>query len=123
MGFDLLQKDPTLFIEGLKQYAKMHHQGEIEEDSAAKLEEYMSQHHTGEMHDIQSLQKHLTEAKILTEPHAPIHDMLHQSHLIVREVPADDYRHGHAPTAHELLQKEHEAQSEHLKKEIEKDFA
>ena len=77
MGFDLLQKDSQLFIDGLQQYAKMHHQGgEIEEDHAAALEKYMSQHHTEEMHDIEALQKHLTEAQILTKPHAPVHDML-----------------------------------------------
>ena len=64
-----------MFIEGLQQYAKMQ-RGEMEEDHAAALEEYMSQHHTDQPHDIQALQKHLTEAQILTAPHAPIHDML-----------------------------------------------
>ena len=49
--------------------------------------------------------------------------MLQQSHLIVREVPNDQYRGGRAKTAHSLLEKEREAKSAHLVKEIEKDFA
>ena len=84
----------------------------------------MSQHHTEEPHDIQALQKHLTEAQILTAPHAPIHDMLHQSHLIVRQVPSEQYRDATtAPNAHQLLERERAAKSAHLVAEIEKDFA
>ena len=42
----------------------------------------MSKHHKGDGHDIEALQKHLTDAKILTEPHAPIHDMLRHAGLV-----------------------------------------
>lgn len=38
-------------------------------------------------------------------------------------MPVDDYRYGHAPTARELLEKEHVAQSEHFRERVEKDFS
>lgn len=79
MGFDILQKDAGGVFESI-QYAKEHH-GDLSEDHAAALEEYMSQHHSGDMHDIEALQHHLTEAQILTEPHAPIHDFLQHAQL------------------------------------------
>ena len=63
------------------------------------LEDYMSTHHADEPHNIEALQKHLTESQILTEPHAPVHDMLRSAGLIKEEVayhrPAhfDDHHH------------------------------
>ena len=82
MGIDLLSRDASL-AEGLQMYAKTHH-GELDEDNAAALEEYMSQRSQqgSVQHDIEALQKHLTDAKILTEPHAPIHDMLRHAGLV-----------------------------------------
>lgn len=79
MGFDILQKDAGV-LESI-QYAKEHH-GDLSENTAAALEEYMSKHHTGEAHDIEALQHHLTEAEVLTGPHAPIHDFLRHAQLV-----------------------------------------
>lgn len=79
MGFDILQKDAGL-TEAI-QHAKTHH-GEMSEDRAAALEQYMSTHHTDEPHDIEALQRHLTDAQIISEPHAPIHDMLRHAGLV-----------------------------------------
>jgi len=42
----------------------------------------MSTHHTDEPHDIEALQRHLTDAQIISEPHAPIHDMLRHAGLV-----------------------------------------
>ncbi len=42
----------------------------------------MSKHHSGEPHDIQALQRHLSDAHILTEPHAPVHDVLRHAGLL-----------------------------------------
>ncbi len=82
MGFDILTKDTGIAdsLAAVKQH------GEINEESAAALEDYMSQHHVGEVHDVEALQRHLTDAQILTEPHAPIHDMLRHAGL-VHEIP------------------------------------
>jgi hypothetical protein len=42
----------------------------------------MSHHHSGEPHDIQALQRHLSDAHILTQPHAPVHDVLSHAGLL-----------------------------------------
>ena len=46
-------------------------------------------------HDIEVIQRHLTDAHLLAEPHAALHDALrHQEGLIVKEVPSP-HHHSH----------------------------
>lgn len=74
LGFDILQRDPQVMESIIA--AKKAHGYEVDGEAQAALEKYMSQHHTGDPHDIEALQKHLTDAHILTEAHAPVHDVL-----------------------------------------------
>ena len=89
----------------------------------------MSQHHSGEPHDIEALQKHLTEAHILTEAHAPVHDVLSQAGLL--KPVEDEYIHHrdheygaeYVAPAHEILADRHVKHQQDEKHAIEADFA
>ena len=80
LGFDILQKDAG-FLEALSA-AKQAQEGTMSEEHSAALEEYMSNHHVEEPHDIEALQRHLTEAQVIQAPHAPIHDFLQHAQLL-----------------------------------------
>lgn len=103
MGFDILQRDGH-FAAGI---AAAQSKGEISEDHAAMLEDYMSTHHADEPHNIEALQKHLTESHILTEAHAPVHDMLRSAGLIKEEV--DYHLPAHYDSHHHHGDKHYEA--------------
>mmetsp|Transcript_23665 Transcript_23665/g.29304 ORF Transcript_23665/g.29304 Transcript_23665/m.29304 type:complete len:202 (+) Transcript_23665:115-720(+) len=100
MGFDILQKDPAV-MESIISAKKA--RGEVNPETAAALEDYMSQHHSGEPHNIEALQAHLTGAGILTQPHAPMHDMLTSAGLLEplsEEYIHDAPKHHHGHTHH-----------------------